>query len=169
MTERPEKSVVRPSALIISPFLKVPPPFLAGLSLMVRLGLAAIFILAGLLKLKDPGAFAHAIAQYELAPEGVIPLLAIGLPVVELIAGVALLFDMKGSLSVTAALMLLFIIVLGYAVLNDLDIDCGCFTLEEMQEKTTAKQAFYRDLVMLGAIAFLYWGRRVREKCTSKD
>jgi uncharacterized membrane protein YphA (DoxX/SURF4 family) len=135
---------------------------------MVRLGLAAIFILSGLLKLKDPGAFAHAIAQYDLVPGGVIPLLAIGLPVVEILAGVGLLFDLKGSLTVISGLMLFFIIILGYAILHDLDIDCGCFTLEELQEKTTVKQAFHRDLIMLAAIAFLYWWRRMREKYTPK-
>ena len=166
MTERPEKSVIRPSTLFVSPFLRVPAPFLAGFSLAVRLVLAAIFILAGVLKLKDPSAFAHAIAQYNLVPEGVIPLLAIGLPVVELLAGVGLLFDLKGGLAATSGLMLFFIIVLGYAILHDLDIDCGCFTLEELQERTTVKQAFYRDLVMLAAIAFLYWWRRIRYKYT---
>lgn len=165
MTEHPNKSSFHPSASTLS---RIPAPWLAGFSLVVRLGLAAVFILAGVLKLKDPGAFAQAIGQYDLVPEGIIPLLALGLPVVELLAGVGLLFDLKGSLAVIAGLLLLFTIVLGYAILNDLDIDCGCFTLEELQMKTTVREAFYRDLVLLAGIAFLYWRRRIRDACLHK-
>ncbi len=164
MTKREEKAVIRLSAASVSHPRGLPASLVAGLYHVVRLGLAAIFILAGFLKLRDPGAFAHAIAQYDLVPDGVIPILAVGLPIGELLAGVGLMLDLKGSLAVVSGLMLLFIGVLGYAILNDLDIDCGCFTLEELHEKTTVRQAFYRDLVMLAAIAFLYWWRRFRLK-----
>ena len=51
---------------------------------VLRLGLAGIFIYAGLIKLLDPRAFAHAIAQYDMIPEALLPLVAVGLPVLEL-------------------------------------------------------------------------------------
>jgi len=169
MTERKEKTE-NPSSAIQTFFnQRLPAALLAGLYHALRLGLAVIFILAGLLKLRDPGAFAHAIAQYDLVPIGVIPVLAIGLPAVELLAGLGLMLDLKGSLAVIAGLMLFFVGVLGYAIVNDLDIDCGCFTLEELRERTTVKQAFFRDLIMLAAIALLHQWRRLRLKGVSKN
>jgi uncharacterized membrane protein YphA (DoxX/SURF4 family) len=169
MTEREEKTVIRSSAIQVFLTQRLPAALLAELYRALRLGLAAIFILAGFLKLRDPGAFAHAIAQYDLVPNGAIPVLAIGLPAVELLAGLGLMLDLKGSLTVIAGLMLFFVGVLGYAILNDLDIECGCFTLEELRERTTVKQAFYRDLIMLAAIAFLYRWRRIRLQGISKN
>jgi len=41
---------------------------------VLRLGLAGIFIYAGFIKLLDPRAFAHVIAQYDLIPEALLPL-----------------------------------------------------------------------------------------------
>lgn len=167
MARREEKIALSSSAAPFSDPRKLSASLRAGLYQIVRLSLALIFIAAGVLKLRDPGAFAHAIAQYDLVPERVIPILAIGLPAVELLAGLGLALDLKGSLAAISGLMALFVGVLGYAQLMDLDIDCGCFTLEELQERTTVRQALYRDLAMLGAIACLYRWRRSRMNHTA--
>ena len=128
----------------------------------LRLGLACVFIYAGLIKLLDPRAFAHAIAQYDLIPEGLLPLVAVGLPALELLAGVGLIFEVRGSLTVIAVLLLIFLVILGYAVWQNLDIDCGCFTAEDLTGQEGLKMAFRRDLIMIGATLFLYWRRRSR-------
>jgi uncharacterized membrane protein YphA (DoxX/SURF4 family) len=125
----------------------------------LRLGLACIFIYAGFVKLLDPRAFAHAIAQYDLIPETLLPLVAVGLPVLELLAGVGLICEVRGSLTLTALLLLIFLVVLGYAVWHNLDIDCGCFTLDELAAQDGVITAFRRDLIMIGATLFLYWRR----------
>ena len=129
---------------------------------VLRLGLACIFIYAGFIKLLDPRAFAHAIAQYDLIPEMLLPLVAVGLPALELLAGVGLVFEVRGSLSIIAVLLLIFLVILGYAVWHNLDIDCGCFTLDELDAQHGVITAFRRDLVMIGATLFLYWRRRGR-------
>ena len=98
----------------------------------LRLGLACIFIYAGFIKLLDPRAFAHAIAQYDLVPEGLLPLVAVGLPALELLAGLGLICEVRGSLTIIAILLLIFLVILGYAVWQNLDIDCGCFTADEL-------------------------------------
>ena len=98
----------------------------------LRLSLACIFIYAGFIKLLDPRAFAHAIAQYDLVPEGLLPLVAVGLPALELLAGLGLIGEVRGSLTIIAILLLIFLVILGYAVWHNLDIDCGCFTADEL-------------------------------------
>jgi uncharacterized membrane protein YphA (DoxX/SURF4 family) len=128
----------------------------------LRLSLACIFIYAGFIKLLDPRAFAHAIAQYDLIPEGLLPLVAVGLPALELLAGVGLIFEVRGSLTLIALLLLIFLVILGYAIGQNLDIDCGCFTLNELDAQHGLVTAFRRDLVMIGATLFLYWRRRSR-------
>lgn len=128
----------------------------------LRLGLACIFIYAGFIKLLDPRAFAHAIAQYDLIPENLLPLVAVGLPALELLAGAGLIFEVRGSLTIIAILLLIFLVILGYAVWHNLDIDCGCFTADELDAQHSVKTAFWRDLIMIGATLFLYWRRRSR-------
>jgi uncharacterized membrane protein YphA (DoxX/SURF4 family) len=135
---------------------------LAWLYHLLRLGLACIFMYAGFIKLLDPRAFAHAIAQYDLIFEGLLPLVAVGLPALELLAGVGLIFEVRGSLTLIAFLLLIFLVILGYAVWHNLDIDCGCLTLDELDAQHGVKTAFWRDLIMIGATLFLYWRRRSR-------
>lgn len=128
----------------------------------LRLGLACIFIYAGFIKLLEPRAFAHAIAQYELIPEGLLPVVAVGLPALELLAGLGLIFEVRGSLTIIAILLLIFLMILGYAVWHNLDLDCGCFTADELDARHNVGTAFWRDLIMVGATFFLYWRRRSR-------
>ena len=110
----------------------------------------------------DPKAFARSISQYDLAPDFLLPVLAIGLPLVEILGAVGLIFAVRGSLSLIFGLLLFFIGVLWYGILNDLDVDCGCFSPEELQAQAGLWQAFYRDLVMIGAAIYLYLSRWVR-------
>ncbi len=131
----------------------------------VRLALAALFIYGGIVKLLDPHAFARTLSAYDLVPEPLLPVVAIGLPIVELLAGLALVFDLRGSLATIAGLFALFLVVLGYGILQDLDVDCGCFGAEELNKQAGLRLAFYRDLALAGiVIPYLYISRRMRLK-----
>ncbi len=44
----------------------------------------------------------------------------------------------------------MFIVVLWYGILNNLDIDCGCFSIDEQKTHDSLKEAFHRDWAMLG-------------------
>jgi uncharacterized membrane protein YphA (DoxX/SURF4 family) len=129
---------------------------------LLRLGLAAIFIYAGLLKLLNPRVFAHALAQYELLPDALLPLVALGLPAAEVLAGLGLVLDLRFSLLAIQGMLLLFLLVLGYAIFRGLDIDCGCFTMDELAERSSVQAAFFRDVVMMGGVFFLLWARQFR-------
>lgn len=135
---------------------------------LVRWALGAVFLYAAILKLQDPEAFAGIIDEFGLVPEGIIMPLALGLPLVEIAAGLGLAANRRWALATTAGLLMLFIGILIYALWLDLDVDCGCFgpADPEYQAFHSLWSALYRDLVMLGGVAFLY-GRDLALRRTS--
>ncbi len=126
---------------------------------IIRLALGLVFVYAGITKLSDPKSFARIISQYDLVPDPLLPVAAIGLSVLELLAGIGVILSMRGSLSVMFSLLVLFVSVLWYGILRDLKVDCGCFSLEELKGQAGLWQAFYRDLMMMGGVIFLYGSR----------
>ena len=131
---------------------------------VIRGVLAFLFIYGGGLKLMDPKAFAAALSHYDLIPEMLLPVVAVVLPALEVVAGMALLFNLPGGLTVITGLLVLFVAVLGYGILTDLNVDCGCFGPEEVAGRQSLRQAFIRDLLLIGAASFLYYTRWTRSK-----
>jgi hypothetical protein len=120
----------------------------------------------------DPKAFARTIDAYQIVPEPLLPVVAVGLPLLETLAGLALFFDVHWGLAVISGLLGLFIAVLGYGILMDLDVDCGCFGAADLARRDALHQAFTRDLVLaVVVIPFLYFSRRLRgyRRRTIKD
>jgi len=137
------------------------------LYVFVRIGLAALFLYGGAVKLMDPGAFARVIDAYGLVPEAMLPFVAVSLPILEVAAGLALLLDRREGLAVITGLLLLFVAVLGYGVWQDLDVDCGCFSQEELASRDGLRNALYRDIFLVGVvIPFLYLSRWMRKPLT---
>ncbi len=135
--------------------------FAPPLALTLRLGLGALFVWAGAVKLAAPRLFAAAISRYELVPEPLLVPVAIGLPLLEVAAGLGLICRIRGSLAAVIALLLLFLAVLWFGILHNLDIDCGCFSLAEQAEHASLKTTFGRDCLLLAAALHLWWhGRR---------
>jgi putative oxidoreductase len=97
--------------------------------LAVSLALAAVFIYAGVDKLRDPLQFADNIAGFAILPVALINLLALSLPLFEIAAGLALLWSTSrrvGALAISI-LSVVFFIALSSALLRGLTLDCGCF------------------------------------------
>lgn len=138
----------------ILPFFISPWPYR-----IIRLCIALIFIYAGAVKLIDPKAFARTISSYDLLPGSFLPFVAIGLPILELLAGIGLFLDLRGSLTVITGLLLMFFFVLGYGIANNLEIDCGCFGAAEIAAKDGLRTAFIRDLFFIPTVGFLYVSR----------
>lgn len=137
---------------------------------ITRIALACFFIYAGVIKLFDPGTFAATIASYGLVPEMLLPVAAIGLPLIEAVAGLALVFDRPWGLHLITGLLVLFVFVFGYAILGDLNVDCGCFGAAALDKQASLRSAFYRDLILIGlVIPYLYLSRRVREYVRHRD
>jgi len=132
---------------------------------VVRFILAAVFVYGGVIKLFAPKAFAATISTYHIVPEPLLPVMAIGLPLIETTAGLALLFGRTGGLHIITGLLVMFVFVLGYGILTDLNVDCGCFGAEELDKRAGLRAAFYRDLVLIGLVVpYLYIYRWIRKK-----
>jgi hypothetical protein len=130
--------------------------------LAIRGFLAFLFVYGGGIKLTDPKAFAATLSHYDLIPGMLLPVVAVGLPALEVAAGAALIFNIRGSLEVVTGLLVLFVAVLGFGILTDLNVDCGCFGPEETAGQQSLRWAFFRDLLLIGAAFFLYRTRRTR-------
>ena len=126
-----------------------------------RWAYAGIFLYAGVNKLMDPQSFAVVIEAFGLVPETWIMPMAIGLPIVEIIATLGLLLDLQGSLSAITGLLVLFLAIVGYGVWLGLDIDCGCFGPEDPEGEAYAslRPTLYRNILLILGIFYLYWWR----------
>jgi len=129
-----------------------------------RWALGIVFIYAGATKLIDPQVFAVLIEAYGIVPDGLVYPVAVFLPLLEVVAGGGILWDVRGSLGIICALTLVFMMILGYGIHMGLDVDCGCFGPEdpEAQAFHGLRQAVVRDSIMLVDMLFLYIWRRYR-------
>lgn len=100
-------------------------------TLLLRLIFGAIFVWSGIAKLKDPISFADAVRNFQIVGDPIAPALALFIPWVELIAGVAVMiwsprFGKSGAL-VLLGCIVVFTLAIGFAWVRGLDISCGCF------------------------------------------
>jgi uncharacterized membrane protein YphA (DoxX/SURF4 family) len=129
-------------------------------SVTARVVLGTVFVYAGFIKLIDPKAFAVSISQYDIVPQILLAPAAIGLPALELLAGLGLIMNIRGSLTVIFSLLFLFVSVLGYGILNNLNVDCGCFSEDDIKGFNSLRTAFYRDIIMIVIAFYIYVYRR---------
>lgn len=102
---------------------------MSWLSTLVRLGLAGVLLVAGALKVIDPGASVQAVSAYELLPQVLETWVGWGLPFLEIALGLLLAAGLKTrwAAAATGVLMVVFIAGVVSAWARGLSIDCGCF------------------------------------------
>ncbi|MTD57183.1 MauE/DoxX family redox-associated membrane protein [Amycolatopsis pithecellobii] len=95
----------------------------------VRLGLAAVWLTSGAIKLADPGQTYLAVKAYEVLPDALLHPVATALPLLELALGVLALAGLltRSVAVVSAILLVLFIVGVSQSWARGLTIDCGCF------------------------------------------
>ena len=102
----------------------------AAVGWLLRLGVGAVLVVAGVLKLRVPGAFATEIANYQLLP-ALAPFLAVTLPTAEVVVGVTVVFAppawRRAAALAALALFATFSVAVASAYLRRINIDCGCF------------------------------------------
>ncbi len=125
------------------------------LPVVVRIGLGAVFVYAGILKIIDPVAFAGSVAAYKILPYNLNFLVAAILPWIETICGVLLIagYRVKAAACIVLAMNLVFMAALASTMVRGLNIDCGCF--RQGGEKTPAWMAILRDVLFLAAAVYL--------------
>jgi len=134
----------------------------AWLYRVLRALYAILFLYAGFNKLFDPGSFAIVIDAFGLVPDILIMPIAVALPLLEILAAIGLIVDVRSSLTVVGGLLLFFLAVVGYGIWMGLDIDCGCFGLGDPEGEAykSLRPAFYRNIALLIGIAYLYYVKK---------
>lgn len=99
------------------------------LGTLVRLGLAAVWLVAGGAKVGDLAGSGRAVNAYDVMPYDLARVIGAALPFVELALGVLLLVGLATRLAagVSAGLLVVFIAGITQAWARGLQIDCGCF------------------------------------------
>ncbi|WP_433390651.1 MauE/DoxX family redox-associated membrane protein [Micromonospora sp. KLBMP9576] len=135
------------------------------LGLAARLGLAAVWLVAGGSKVGDLAASGRAVNAYQVMPYDLAMAIGAALPFVELALGLLLLLGLATRLSagVSAALLVVFVVGIVSAWSRGLAIDCGCFgdggQLAEGQTPSYLPEIL-RDLGFLALAGFLLsWPR----------
>ena len=97
--------------------------------LAARLVVGGVWIAAGLLKIGDPTENVRAVRAYDLLPEWLVGLIGHGLPVLEIVVGLALVLGLvtRWAALVSAFMLAAFIIGISSAWARGLSIECGCF------------------------------------------
>lgn len=101
--------------------------------IIIRLCIAATFLFAAFPKIEEPLVFAQSVNAYQLLPSSWSLWIALGLPWLELVAGLGILAPRlrRASGCIIVGLLALFIGLHLNAWTRGLDITCGCFGLHE--------------------------------------
>ena len=130
------------------------------LTLLARLILGAVLLVAGALKVPNLPKSAMAVRAYEMLPIPIANFLGYTLPWIEIGLGLLLIVGVTVKISgaLGALTMLAFIIAITQAWARGLSIDCGCFggggTIDP--EDTKYLSEIIRDIGLMGLGIFLY-------------
>lgn len=133
---------------------------------LVRLGLAAVWLVSGSIKISDPGQTYLAVKAYEILPSALVHPVATALPLLELVLGALLLAGLLTRITAVASALLLVLFIAGVAQswARGLTIDCGCFGGggQVRQGQTRYPQEIARDVGFLVLAGWLILRPRTR-------
>jgi uncharacterized membrane protein YphA (DoxX/SURF4 family) len=125
------------------------------ISLILRVGLGAVFIMASVPKILDPAGFSRNVFHYQILPGNLVNAVAILLPWIELFVGLFLVFGiwLRGSAFIAIASLVVFLAAMGSALARGLNIDCGCF---KTSGSPLGPERLIGDAVLLLAAILVY-------------
>ena len=128
-----------------------------------RLILGIMFIYASFYKIIEPASFAKSIWFYQMVPGSLINLMALILPWLELLAGLALIFGVtyRGAVLWMNVMLVIFVVALASTIARGLSVDCGCFK-QSRSATGPAWEALIRDLGMIILGVQLWFSRSRR-------
>lgn len=123
---------------------------------LVAVIIGGLFIYAGIVKLIDPVAFARDIDNYKMLAWQPSVWLALYLPWLEILSGLAIITRVlyRGSIFIVTALMFVFIAASIVAKARGLDVSCGCFGHASKYLSFTWHLAL--DFLLLGGVLLLW-------------
>ena len=134
------------------------------IELAARWFLGATFIYASYSKILAPAVFAKIIYGYDLFPGVLINLIAIIIPFVELVAGLALImgFYPRSTALVINAMLVTFIISLSINIIRGHEFDCGCFAINAGNQSTFSGPLLIRDLIYFALGIYVFFFKNLR-------
>ncbi len=129
--------------------------------------LGVTFIYASYSKILAPAVFAKIVYGYDLFPGALINLIAIIIPFVELVAGLALIigFYPRSTALVINAMLLVFIISLSINIIRGHEFDCGCFAINAGNQSTFSGPLLIRDFFYLALGIYVFFYKNLRRLC----
>lgn len=136
------------------------------LRLLLHFFFGGVFVYAGILKVLDPMSFLDDVRSFHLLGDPWAAWLAMGLPWLEIFAGLAVMSGLlrSGGLLVLNASLLLFLAAILLSWWRGIDIRCGCFG--HADATANFRDLILRDLVLLTAGIALAWQGRPKTKPT---
>jgi uncharacterized membrane protein YphA (DoxX/SURF4 family) len=124
---------------------------------ILGVALGAVFLYAAHDKVLDPRPLVTIIWGYRLLPPGPINPMAIYMPWLELLCGLALLtgFKRRAAGMLTSGLLTMFTVALAINAVRGINVACGCFSTSA-QDVENAWLLVLRDVPMLAA-ALVLW------------
>jgi putative oxidoreductase len=127
--------------------------------------LGLTFIYASYHKILAPADFAKILYGYDLFPNASINLIAIILPFVELIFGLALIFGIytRAAAMVINGLLAAYIIVLSVNLFRGQVFECGCFSVKSSGYLFSPGPMIVRDIIYLVMGILILCGAKSRQ------
>jgi uncharacterized membrane protein YphA (DoxX/SURF4 family) len=116
--------------------------------------LGGLFVWAGLAKLGDPHSFADQVHNFRLVPVALENVVAMTLPWIELLAGLALITRIRARAGAATASILMAAFTLGVAIAfaRGLDVECGCFGTADASRVGVLKLVENLGMLALGLV-----------------
>lgn len=141
------------------------------LTVRVQIALGAIFVAAALPKIADPPSFAHMIYNYRILPGPLINISALVMPWAEIVAGLCLILGVwvRPARWIVGAMLVVFMLAIGFNLLRNNAIDCGCFDVSAAGKTHEERirdmwMVILRDAGMLLMVAQLWFAERFRRE-----
>lgn len=129
------------------------------IGLLARLGLAAVWLISGIIKAVDPRTTVVAVRAYQIFPESLVGTIAGILPFLEIALGVLLVVGLATRLTAVLSAVVLVAFIAGVisAAARGLSIDCGCFGGggDVAAGQTAYTEEILRDLGFLALAVYL--------------
>lgn len=127
------------------------------LRLLFHLLFGGVFVYAGVLKATDPMSFLDDVRSFDLLGDPWAAWLAMGLPWLEIFAGLAVMsgFLRSGGMLILNGSLVVFLIAITISWWRGIDIRCGCFGHSDAT--SSYRDLILRDLLLLLAGIVLVW------------
>jgi putative oxidoreductase len=134
------------------------------LRLLLHFFFGGVFVYAGILKVMDPMSFLDDIRSFDLLVDPWAAWLAMGLPWLEIFAGLTVMSGVlrPGGLLILNGSLLIFLGAISLSWWRGIDIRCGCFG--HADATSNYHDLILRDLLLLALGSVLVWGGKPKAK-----